>query len=101
MTGVITIPLITPVIFYQLITGIIAALQIFTQPLIMTNGGPHDSTLSFMLYLYRNAFQFFKMGYASVLAWIMFFYILALTLLVFRTSRWWVFYGGETRENAS
>ncbi len=95
----ITIPLITPVIFYQLVTGIIAALQIFTQPLIMTNGGPHDSTLSFMLYLYRNAFQFFKMGYASVLAWILFIYILILTLIVFRSSRWWVFYAGEAKGN--
>jgi multiple sugar transport system permease protein len=93
----ITIPLITPVIFYQLVTGIIAALQVFTQPLIMTNGGPHDATLFFMLYLYRNAFQFFKMGYASVLAWILFGYILVLTLIVFRSSRWWVFYAGETR----
>lgn len=96
----ITIPLISPVIFFQLVTGLIAALQIFTEPLVMTNGGPQNATLSMILYLYRNAFQFFKMGYASVLAWILFFYILALTLLVFRSSQLWVFYSGETRENA-
>lgn len=94
-----TIPLITPVLFYQLIIGIITALQVFTQALIMTNGGPHDSTLFFVLYLYRNAFQFFKMGYASVLAWILFFYILLLTLLVYRSSSVWVFYSGEVKRS--
>ena len=78
----ITLPMITPVLFYNLVIGIITALQIFTQALIMTNGGPHEATLFIVLYLYRNAFQFFKMGYASVLAWILFGYILVLTLLV-------------------
>ncbi len=95
----ITIPMISPVIFFQLVTGLIAALQIFTEPLIMTNGGPQNATLTMILYLYRNAFQFFKMGYASVMAWILFFYILALTLLIFRSSQLWVFYSGEVREN--
>ncbi len=95
----VTLPLITPVLFYQLIIGIITALQVFTQALIMTNGGPHDSTLFFVLYLYRNAFQFFKMGYASVLAWILFFYILLLTLLIYRSSSMWVFYSGEVKRN--
>ncbi len=95
----ITLPMISPVIFFQLVTGLIAALQIFTEPLIMTNGGPQNATLTMILYLYRNAFQFFKMGYASVMAWILFFYILALTLLIFRSSQLWVFYSGEVREN--
>jgi len=94
----VTIPMITPVLFYQLITGIIGSLQVFTQALIMTEGGPHNATLFFMLYLYRNAFQFFKMGYASVLAWILFVYILILTALVFRSSQLWVFYSGEQRK---
>ncbi len=93
----ITIPMMTPVLFYQLVTGIINALQVFTQALIMTDGGPHNATLFFMLYLYRNAFDYFKMGYASVLAWILFFYILLLTVLVVRSSRFWVFYVGEVR----
>lgn len=93
----ITLPMITPVLFYNLVIGIITALQIFTQALIMTNGGPHDATLFIVLYLYRNAFQFFKMGYASVLAWILFTYILVLTLLVYRSSGFWVFYAGELK----
>ena len=94
----VTIPMITPVLFYELITGIIGALQVFTQALIMTDGGPHNATLFYMLYLYRNAFQYFKMGYASVLAWILFFYILALTFLVLRSSQFWVFYAGNVKE---
>jgi multiple sugar transport system permease protein len=93
----ITLPMITPVLFYNLVIGIITALQIFTQALIMTNGGPHEATLFIVLYLYRNAFQFFKMGYASVLAWILFAYILVLTLLVYRSSGFWVFYAGELK----
>ncbi len=93
----VTLPMITPVLFFQLIVGIIASLQVFTQALIMTNGGPHNATLFFVLYLYRNAFQFFKMGYASVLAWILFIYIFALTLLVYRSSSLWVFYSGEVK----
>ncbi len=93
----ITLPMITPVLFYNLVIGIITALQIFTQALIMTNGGPHDATLFMVLYLYRNAFQFFKMGYASVLAWILFAYILVLTLLVYRSAGFWVFYAGELK----
>jgi multiple sugar transport system permease protein len=93
----ITIPLVTPALFFQLITGIIQALQIFTQPLIMTKGGPYDSTLFYVLYLYRNAFEYFQMGYASVLGWILFLCILLLTLLVFRTGRSWVHYEGASR----
>jgi multiple sugar transport system permease protein len=96
----VTIPMITPVLFFQLIVGIIAALQVFTQALIMTNGGPHNATLFFVLYLYRNAFQFFKMGYASVLAWILFIYIFGLTLLVYRSSSFWVFYSGDVRTDS-
>lgn len=93
----ITIPLMTPALFFQLVTGLIAALQVFTQPYVMTNGGPNDATLAFVLYLYRNAFQYFKMGYASALAWVLFVYILLLTLLIFRTARSWVHYEGERR----
>ena len=93
----ITIPMITPVLFYQAITGIITSLQVFTQALIMTAGGPKNATLFYMLYLYRNAFQYFKMGYASVLAWILFVYILILTLFVVRSSSLWVFYTGAVR----
>ncbi len=82
----ITLPLMTPVLFFQLIVGIIGALQIFTPALIMTNGGPNNATNFMLLYLYRNAFQYFRMGYASAIAWVLFLYILILTLLVFRSS---------------
>ena len=93
----ITVPLMTPALFFQLVTGVIAALQVFTQPYVMTNGGPNDATLFYVLYLYRNAFQYFKMGYASALAWVLFVYILLLTMLIFRTARSWVHYEGERR----
>ncbi len=94
----ITIPMMTPVLFFQLVVGIIGALQVFTQAYIMTNGGPNNATLFVILYLYRNAFQYFRMGYASALAWVLFIYILVLTLLVYRSSSSWVYYEGEARK---
>lgn len=94
----ITIPMMTPVLFFQLVVGIINALQVFTQAYIMTNGGPNNATLFVILHLYRNAFQYFRMGYASALAWVLFIYILILTLLVYRSSASWVYYEGETRK---
>jgi multiple sugar transport system permease protein len=84
------------VLFFQFVTGLIAALQVFTQPFIMTNGGPNNATNFIMIHLYRNAFVYFRMGYASVIAWTLFAYILVLTLLVFRSSVWWVHYEGDT-----
>ncbi|MEM7128431.1 MAG: sugar ABC transporter permease [Chloroflexota bacterium] len=92
----ITLPMLSPVIFFQLVMGIIQAMQIFTQAFIMTNGGPANASLFYMLYLYRQAFQFFNMGYASALAWVLFLCILLLTLLVFRTASTWVYYEAET-----
>ncbi|PQP89882.1 ABC transporter permease, partial [Paenibacillus sp. AR247] len=62
---------------------------------IITSGGPNDSTLFYSLYLYKNAFSYFHMGYASAMAWILFLLIMAVTLLVFKSSARWVFYGGE------
>lgn len=93
----ITIPLSTPVIFFQLIMGLIGSFQIFTQGYVITGGGPANSTLFYVLYLYRNGWRYFRMGYASALAWVLFIIILSLTLLVFRTSRRWVYYGGGPR----
>jgi multiple sugar transport system permease protein len=90
----VTIPMLTPVILFNLLTGIIGSFQTFTQAYIMTNGGPANATLFYVLYLYRNGFQYIKMGYASALAWILFLIILALTVIVLRTSRGWVYYGG-------
>lgn len=93
----VTIPQMSPVIFYNLILGIIAGFQVFAQPLIMTNGGPRYSTLFVVLYLYQNAFTNFRMGYASAIAWVLFLIILVLTVFTFRVSRSWVYYEGERR----
>jgi len=93
----ITIPMVSPVLLFNLIIGIIQALQEFVRAYIMTNGGPHDASLFFMLYLYRNAFEYFKMGYASSLAWVLFIYIMVLTVLVLRSSAAWVYYEGQIK----
>lgn len=96
----ITIPLMTPVIFFNLVMNMIFAFQVFAQPFIMTGGGPRYATLFYVLYLYQNAFKFFRMGYAAALAWVLFIVILLFTLLVFRSSALWVFYEGEVRRRA-
>jgi multiple sugar transport system permease protein len=93
----VTLPMITPTIFFNLVLSIIATFQTFTSAFVATNGGPLDSTLFYVLYLYRQAFQMFNMGYASALAWMLFVVILALTLLVVRSGRWWVYYEDEGR----
>ena len=93
----ITLPMLSPVIFFQLIMGVISSMQIFTQAFIMTDGGPSNASLFYMLYLYRQAFEYRNMGYASVLAWILFLCILALTLRLFRTASAWVYYEAETQ----
>lgn len=97
-TRFITLPLLSPTIFFQLIVGFIFSMQIFTEAFIMTNGGPADASLFFLLYLYRQAFQYFDMGYASALAWVLFVVILFLTIVMFKTSRFWVYYEAETRK---
>jgi multiple sugar transport system permease protein len=78
----ITIPLMSPVIFFSLIIGIIGSFQVFTTGYLLTDGGPQNATLFYTLYIYHNAFRYFEMGYAAALAWVLFFIILALTLLV-------------------
>ena len=90
----VTIPMCTPAILFVLITGLIDAFQQFAFPYLLTNGGPMDTTEFFGMYLYHNAFQFFKMGYASALAWLLFLIIVVFTILVFRTAARWVYYGG-------
>lgn len=91
----VTIPMLTPTILFNLIMGVIGSFQTFTQAFIMTAGGPKDATLFYVLYLYQKAFQQFKMGYASAMAWILFIIIMALTLLLLWSSRRWVYYEGE------
>ncbi len=90
----VTIPLLTPTIFFNLILSLIGTFQTFTSAFVATNGGPLDSTLFFVLYLYRQAFERFSMGYAAALAWVLFLIILALTLLVVRSADRWVYYEG-------
>jgi len=91
----ITLPLISPVIFFNLVVDLINSLQYFAQVYIMTDGGPANSTLVYALYLYNNAFRYFRMGYASAQAWILFIIVLIATLLLFRSARAWVFYAGQ------
>lgn len=81
----ITIPQMSPIIFFNLVMGIIGTFQVFTQAYLITNGGPNNATLFYVLYLYRNAFEWFEMGYAAALAWVLFVIILLLTLLVFKS----------------
>ncbi|HDM69846.1 MAG: sugar ABC transporter permease [Thermotoga sp.] len=93
----ITLPLISPATLYYLVTATLAALQIFDLPQIMTGGGPANSTLSYVMYLYRHAFSYVNMGYASAMAWILFLISAFFTFLIFKTSRRWVFYYGSKR----
>ncbi len=93
----VTLPLISPVLFYNLIIALIAAFQYFTQAFVVGNGrgDPDNATLFFNLNLYRQAFGFFNMGYASALAWVLVVLVLGLTIVLFRKSGAWVFEGGR------
>lgn len=91
----VTLPMLTPTIFFNLVMGLIGVFSYFTQAFIMTRGGPIDSTLFYMLYLYQNAFIYFKMGYASAQAWLLFVVVVSLTMMVFKSSGRWVYYGGS------
>lgn len=89
----ITLPMITPVIFFNLVMGAIGSFQYFAQAYIMTNGGPEDSTQFYALYLFHRAWRYFDMGYASAMAWILFVIVMVLTIAIFRTHHRWVHYG--------
>jgi ABC-type sugar transport system permease subunit len=91
----ITLPMLSPTIFFNLIIGTIGALQVFVPPYVMTAGGPGNSSLMGVLYIYQMGFQNFSMGYASVLSWILFLVILILTLGQFRLAKRWVYYEGD------
>jgi len=93
----ITLPLLTPTMLFLMIIGVIGAFQYFTEAYVMTGGGPVNSTLFYALYLFQNAFAYFKMGYASAMAWILFFIVLAASLAIMASSRHWVYYEGEVR----
>jgi multiple sugar transport system permease protein len=94
----ITIPMLTPTIYFNLLINIIGSFQVFTQSYIMTGGGPNNATLTQVLYLYRKGFQDFQFGYASALAWALFLVILVFTVLVVRSSEGWVHYEGELKK---
>ena len=93
----ITLPMISPVILFNVITGLIGAFQYFTEAFVMTNGtgSPADSTLMMSIYLYQTAFQYFKIGYASAQAWVLFLIVIAFTTVLFRVSGRLVYYGGK------
>lgn len=95
----VTLPGLSPVIFFQLIITIVNSFQIFNQVYVMTDGlgGPADSTLVMVLYIYQKAFKYYQMGYASALAWVLFLVILLASWLQFRYSKW-VYYEGELRK---
>ena len=93
----VTVPMISPVIFFTLIMGIIGSFQVFTSAYVITSGGPANASLFYVLYLYRNAFQYFQMGYASALAWLLFVIILAVTALTLLSGERWVYYAGSVK----
>ncbi|MFN8489033.1 MAG: sugar ABC transporter permease [Caldilineaceae bacterium] len=88
----ITLPMMTPVLFFNLIIGIIGSFQVFTTAFIATKGGPNNATLFYVLYIYRQGWEFAKMGYASALAWVLFIVVLLLTLVQFKLAGRWVYY---------
>ncbi len=105
----ITIPMMSPVLFYNLVLGLIGTFSYFTQVYIASSavsgasrelGGPARSTLFYNLYLFQNAFRYGRMGYASAMAWILFIIVLILTALIFRSSSMWVYYEGELRSKS-
>ena len=94
----VTLPLITPTVFFNLVLGIINALQVFTVVFVVTGGGPAYATWVYALHIYKQAFSYFSMGYASALAWVFLLIILALTWVQFRMSRRWVYYAADTSD---
>jgi multiple sugar transport system permease protein len=95
----ITLPMISPVLFYNLIIGLIGTFQYFTQAFVLTNGrgDPNNATLFFNLELYREGWKYYNMGYAATLAWLLFVIVLGITIVLFRTSRSWVYESSAAR----
>jgi multiple sugar transport system permease protein len=93
----ITLPMLSPTIFFNLVLNIIGSYQVFTPAYLLTNGGPNNATLTMVLYLFRKSFQQFEFGYASAIAWVLFAIIMVFTLLVIRSSDAWVYYEGSRR----
>lgn len=91
----VTLPMISPVILFTLIMGVIHSFQIFVPAYVMTEGGPNYASLMYVLYIFRNGFEYYKMGYASALGWILFFIVLMITLAIFKSSAAWTFYSSN------
>ncbi|AEI40644.1 carbohydrate ABC transporter permease [Paenibacillus mucilaginosus] len=91
----ITLPMLSPTLYFNLVMGIINAFQMFTSAFVITNGGPMNSTMVYAMYLYERAFSSYQLGYASALAWVMLLMIVAVSVTVAATSKYWVFYEGE------
>jgi ABC-type sugar transport system permease subunit len=95
----VTLPLMSPVIFYSITLGTVGVLQYFLVPLVLNNGSgrPGDTTFFFNIYLYKTFFTFQDMSFGATLAWLLFVVILAITLLLFWSAKYWVYYAGETK----
>jgi multiple sugar transport system permease protein len=91
----VTLPMLTPTIFFNLVMGVINGFQSFSEAYIMTEGGPNNASLFYVVYLFREAFTNQRMGSASAIAWVLFIIILVLSLIIFRSSKSWVYYEGE------
>jgi len=94
----ITLPMLTPTVYFNVIMSIIGAWQVFTQSFIITEGGPSNATLTMVLLLYRKGFEQFHFGYASAIAWVLFAIVMLFTMLIIRSSELWVYYAGEMRQ---
>ena len=90
----ITIPMLTPIVLFNLVMSMIQSFQVFGEVQVLTDGGPYNSTLVYLLYLYRQAFTYLHMGYGSALAWVLFVLIVTVTLILLKTSGRWVYYSG-------
>ncbi len=93
----VTIPMLSPIIFFNTVLGVIASYQVFTDVFVMTQGGPGNASLMLVLYIYQNGFMYFRMGYAALLSWVLFLITLVLTLGQFALQRRWVYYEGEAK----
>lgn len=89
----VTLPMLSPTIFFVLVTAMMSSFQVFEQMWVMTRGGPNDATISVAMFLYIQGFQFLNMGYASAVAWVLFFIIFVLTAINWKVRRRWVFEG--------
>jgi len=95
----VTLPMMTPVIFYNLVIGVVQILQYFVVPFVLNEGSgyPNGSTMFYNVWFYKQSFTFQNMGYGAALAWFMFIIALIITLILFSSARYWVYYAGERR----